>query len=158
MHIGLTVKNVEASTRFYRDVVGMEVLPALAGAQQASDVMRPYMRRVTQPEFGQLTDNPGAEILVVNLRCENFVLQLVEYLTRGGSELDLRHNKPGSPHFCFAVVGVDAKFESIVKQRTASVTSEIVRISPDARSFYVEDPDGVPVEFFEFIRSPSSPA
>jgi catechol 2,3-dioxygenase-like lactoylglutathione lyase family enzyme len=136
-HVGLTVKNLERSLEFYRDVAGMSAGGIFDGQSE---------------EFDTLTNNPGARLRGVHLKAGAFMLQLLEYRAGGGSALDLHHNNVGSPHFCFYVPDVEAKYAEIQKRGDVKVTSGIVPIARDMRSFYTEDPDGVPVEFLQRIR------
>ena len=133
-HVGLTVKNLERSLAFYRDVVGMQ----------------PGERfEVTSPEFDTLTNNPGAQLRVCYLTAGSFMLQLIEYVARGGMTLDLHHNNIGSPHMSFYVPDVETKYREVRQRGDVRVTSGLVQIAPTMRSFYTEDPDGVPVEFLQ---------
>ena len=92
-HIGLTVKNLQRSLSFYRDVVGMTLGEELEARSK---------------EFDTLTNNPGAALKVVHLTAGAFMLQLLEYTAAGGPTLDLHHNKVGSPHMSFYVQDVEA--------------------------------------------------
>lgn len=133
LHVGLTVKNLERSLAFYRDVVGMEVTRQFKSASE---------------EFDRLTHNEGARLHLAHLRLGRFEVQLIEYLAGGSdSALELSHERCGSPHMCFRVDDVDRKFRDLQAQDDVRITSEIVNIAPGARSFYTADPDGVPVEF-----------
>jgi len=80
------------------------------------------------------------------------MLQLLEYKAGGGSTLDLHHNNIGSPHFCFYVRDIEAKCAEVKERDDVKITSGIVPIAPNMRSFYTEDPDGVPVEFLQPTR------
>ncbi len=138
LHVGLTVRDVTASIRFYRDVVGMTVSSEFTGRNEW---------------FDELTNNPGAELNVAHLRLGNYELQLVEYLAGGTEEAaDLAHNRIGSPHMCFLVTDVEAKFAEVAELGDVVVTSAVTDIAGGARSFYVDDPDGVPVEFVQIPR------
>ncbi len=53
---------------------------------------------------------------------------------------------------CFLVTDVEAKFAEVSARGDVTITSKITDIVAGARSFYVEDPDGVPVEF---VQTPS---
>ncbi|MBW2270441.1 MAG: VOC family protein [Deltaproteobacteria bacterium] len=132
-HVGLTVASLERSLDFYRDAIGMEELDR---------------HEFSEPSFGELTGNPGARIRTALLRAQHLVLQLVEYVDGGGDSLRLDHCRVGTPHFSFAVEDVEASFEKMVANEV-EVTSEIVAITDRIRSFYVADPDGVPVELME---------
>ena len=136
-HAGLTVKDLDRSLTFYREVAGMA-----AGKVQLGQ----------SAEFDTLTNNPGARLRAVHLRAGSFMLQLLEYQAGGGTTLDLHHNNVGSPHFCFGVPDVDAKYAEVQARGDVKITSGIVQIARNARSFYTEDPDGVPVEFVQITK------
>jgi lactoylglutathione lyase len=133
-HVGLTVKDLQRSLAFYRDVAGMASGEIFDGQSQ---------------EFDTLTNNPGARLRGVHLTAGPFMLQLLEYKAGGGSTLDLHHNNTGSPHLCFYVPNVEAKYAELQQRGDVKITSSIVQIAHNMRSFYTEDPDGVPVEFLQ---------
>jgi catechol 2,3-dioxygenase-like lactoylglutathione lyase family enzyme len=134
-HVGLTVADIKRSATFYRDIVGMQ-----EGAHQHS----------ANESFGRLVNNPGATLEVVFLTLNGFTLQLLQYFTRGGVRLAVAHNNTGSPHLSFFVPDADKKYQALVARGDVEITSPIVpNQSGTIRSFYVADPDGVPVEFVE---------
>ena len=133
-HVGLTVKNLERSLAFYRDVVGMKEGERL---------------EVKSKAFDTLTNNPGAQLKVAHLTAGPFMLQLIEYAAAGGTTLDLHHNNVGSPHMSFYVPDIEAKYREVQQRGEVKITSGLVQIAPTMRSFYTEDPDGVPVEFLQ---------
>jgi catechol 2,3-dioxygenase-like lactoylglutathione lyase family enzyme len=136
-HIGLTVSDLDASMRFYRDIVGMEVETNF---------------RLENGGFAKLTRNPAAVIKGAYLRSGTFKLQLLQYTAGGGTAQSIHHNNIGSPHMSFGVADVEAKYRSLQTTPEAKIISDIVEVVPNFRSFYVEDPDGVPVEFFQAMR------
>lgn len=101
-HVGLTVKSLERSLAFYRDVAGMTEGEHLEARSKA---------------FDTLTNNPGAALKVAHLTAGAFMLQLIEYTAGGGSTLDLHHNNVGSPHMSFYVPDVEAKYREDPNQR-----------------------------------------
>ena len=161
-HVGFTVRDIERSFAFYRDVVGM----TLWNQEEELDVKAPEERQtergatgveissVRSESFDRLTNNPGAEIkyLMLVSADRKLVFQLIEYVAGGGPELELDHNRPGSMHFSFFVDDVDAKWAEIECRGDVKIISEVVQITPSMRSFYVADPDGAPVEFLEVLR------
>jgi catechol 2,3-dioxygenase-like lactoylglutathione lyase family enzyme len=133
-HIGLTVLDVERSVVFYRDVAGMEV----------------WSRRQMQGEwFDTLTHNHGAVIDVAMLRLGSFTLQLVQYLEAGGDVLPVAHHHVGNPHLCINVADVDTMHDRAVAHGGLAPTPIVDILGSGIRSFYVRDPDGVPVEFLQ---------
>ena len=138
LHVGLTVTDMTVSVTFYRDVVGMTVKSEFVGANDW---------------FDELTDNPGAELSVTHMGLGGYELQLVEYLAGGdGDPAEIAHNRIASPHMCFLVTDVDAKFAELSERGDVTITSGVIDIAAGARSFYVADPDGVPVEFVQIPR------
>ena len=157
-HFGLTVRDLERSVAFYRDVVGMRVLPpdapsvtVAAGADRSVESLPDgtSVLRLRSAAFATLTENANAELLVAHLGAGPLVLQVIEYVSGGGKAADVLHRNPGTAHLCFFVDDVEAKRGELLASGAAPRMSVLVDISPIHRSFYVEDPDGVPVEFLQ---------
>jgi catechol 2,3-dioxygenase-like lactoylglutathione lyase family enzyme len=133
-HVGVTVSDIDRSVAFYCGMVGMEVTS----------------RRQMQGEwFDTLTHNSGAVIDVAMLRLGDFVLQLVAYLEAGGDAMPLAHHNVGNPHLCIDVDDVDAAREQAVAFGGLEPTPIVDILGSGIRSFYVRDPDGVPVELLQ---------
>lgn len=113
-HVGLTVKDLERSLAFYRDIAGMTPGEIFHGAS---------------PEFDTLTNNPGARLRGVHLTAGPFMIQLLQYGARGGIALDLHHNNVGSSHFCFYVPDAEAKNADLRQRGNLKITSEIVQVA-----------------------------
>ncbi len=137
-HVGLTVKNLERSIAFYRDVIGLKEGERL---ELKSEVYRTY------------TKNPAAHIKFTYMTAGDFTLQLIEYMGGGGLALDLSHNRVGCPHLAFRVPDAEAKYRQIQENGDGEVISEIVQLSPRSRNFYAKDPDGVLIEFSQLLQS-----
>jgi catechol 2,3-dioxygenase-like lactoylglutathione lyase family enzyme len=131
-HIGLTVADLEASTAFYREVVGMEIVRQYPVAGD--------------DWFRTLTENDDAVVEAVMLRLDAFQLQLVQYHA-GGDTGATGHQVEGGLHLCIDVDDVDAVRTSIEATGRYHVGPTVRREPYGGRSFYVHDPDGVPVEF-----------
>jgi catechol 2,3-dioxygenase-like lactoylglutathione lyase family enzyme len=162
-HVGLTVKNIERSYAFYHELVGMsewkweeDQQAEYASAERVSLQDGTQIISSKSEAFDRLTNNPGAEFKTVMLRSldahDRLVLQLVEYTAGGSGELELGHARAGSMHLSFYVRDVEEKRRQVESFGTAKILSEIVYILPTMRSFYVADPDGVPVEFLQVIK------
>src|SRR5262249_4135362 len=131
-HIGLTVSDLDVSTAFYRAVVGMEVVKQYPVAGD--------------DWFRILTENDGAVVQAAMLRLGTLQLQLVQYHAGGGAG-GTGHEVLGGLHLCIAVDDVDAARASIEATGRYHVGPTVRRVPYGGRSFYVHDPDGVPVEF-----------
>ncbi|HEX9831862.1 MAG TPA: VOC family protein [Mycobacterium sp.] len=160
-HIGITVRDIEASYRFYCDVVGMRVWDQDAQlgthnpdrTEVTSTGTDVTFLGIQSEAFDKLTDNPGSVFKYINLELpDGFVLQLIEYIEAGGPALELNHNRAGSPHLSVFVDDVEAKYQEILRHPGIEPVSAIIDIAPGMRSFYVHDPDGVPVEFLQLVR------
>jgi len=132
--MGLTVSDLDASIAFYRDVVGF----SLDGRYD-----------IAGEWFDTLTHNEGAEIDVAMMSLGDFVLQLVAYETAGGDTLELAHHHVGNPHLNITVDDVEARHARIVASGEHDPTPIVDIMGAGIRSFYVKDPDGVPVEFLQ---------
>jgi catechol 2,3-dioxygenase-like lactoylglutathione lyase family enzyme len=160
-HMGLTVRDIEASYRFYRDILGMRVWDQDAElgtnnpdrTDEESGESDVTFLGIRSASFDELTNNPGSVFKYINLIMpDGFILQLIEYSEGGGPELELDHNRAGSPHLSVFVDDVQAKFDEINNYPGVEPVSKVVAIQPDMHSFYVLDPDGLPVEFLQVIR------
>jgi len=130
-HIGLTVSDLDASTAFYCDVVGMELERRYPVTDDAW--------------FKTLTENPDAVVEAVMLHLGSIRLQLVRY-HRGGEPGGTGHAAVGGLHLCFEVDDVDASHAALSADERYHLGPIVRRELYGGRSFYVHDPDGVPVE------------
>ena len=137
-HLGFTVADMDRSLPFYRDLVGLEV-----------EQLKDHRSR----DFDRLSNNAGTQVRVAWLSSGPFMMQLIQYL-RGGdpsSQLRPQHNRVGSPHLSFFVDDVDAKYAQLVAATGVTLLTDApVPMGPSARSFYALDPDGLPVEFWQW--------
>jgi catechol 2,3-dioxygenase-like lactoylglutathione lyase family enzyme len=139
-HVGITVTDLEASRAFYVDVVGMEL------------VLRGF--RTGGKWFDTLTENSGAVIDAALLSARELTLQLVQYHEAGNPEAVTGHNRVGNLHLSFDVEDVEAKHAQLSERPELRATAVVPLPVEGYKSFYVRDPDGVPVEFMESPRSP----
>src|SRR2546426_660230 len=138
-HVGLTVSDIEASIRFYTSVAGLTV-------EHRQEERKAY--------FDELSDNTGTQVSVAWLTDGACVLQLIQYRAGGDGELALRHARVGTPHLSFYVSDVDATFAALKARRDVALPPSVTAIGEHGRSFYVYDPDGVPVELWESVGAP----
>ncbi|HEY6760400.1 MAG TPA: VOC family protein [Baekduia sp.] len=134
-HMGLAVADLEKARDFYVNVVGME---------------EEGLSEISSESFDKLMNDEGLRIRFWYLNLDGFRLQLVQYVDGAGESLALRHNKGGCPHLCFAVADARRKHEEIRRRGDVKIISDVVTSrygAMVAHSFYVEDPDGMPIEF-----------
>jgi lactoylglutathione lyase len=141
-HGGITVSDMDRSLRFYGDGLGLE--------EEFDRILdAPYLREVLGLEF--------ESIRAVYLRIPGggFV-ELLEY--RGIERLPAA-SRPcdfGAGHLCFYVDGIDEVFGRMVglgyQARSAGVVDITAGPNAGARSVYLADPDGYPVELFQKRR------
>jgi catechol 2,3-dioxygenase-like lactoylglutathione lyase family enzyme len=147
-HMGFVVADLEKSHDFYVDVVGMK-------EEGLSDVGSPAFDKLME-RFNVLMGTKDRYIKYWYLSLDGFRLQLVEYLSGAGEDLELDHNKRGCPHLCFEVDDAKEKFEEIAARGDVKIVTDLVTHEYGdmvAHSFYVEDPDGMPIEFGQLERA-----
>jgi catechol 2,3-dioxygenase-like lactoylglutathione lyase family enzyme len=133
-HIGLTVSDLDASVAFYRDVVGFTVKRE---------------RMVAEGDwFDTLTGGVEAKMEFALVGDERFTLQLVRYLSGGTGAAPTGHVAVGNIHLCVEVDDVDARWAAL-SERGHRLTPIVSIMGTENRSFYVDDPDGVPVELLQ---------
>jgi len=140
-HAGRTVSDMEASLRFYRDLLGLKVVvddDVLAGE-----------------EISQMIGIEGAELRAVFLSADGQLpfMELIEYRAPQGRPLsgNERTNDIGATHPCILVDDVQAEYERL---QAAGVEFAGPPLYADAGVFkgqwaaYCLDPDGQPVELW----------
>src|SRR5690242_21899849 len=96
-HVGITVKDLDASIRFYHDVLGLEF----------SNEPSPWF---DAPELGPAVGVPGAALRQVSLRLGDTMLELLEYKSPPSeTTTPLLSNNVGASHVAFLVDDIEAK-------------------------------------------------
>jgi len=152
IHVVLTVTSLEAFYDIYTRVVGLVPCGAAGrGATTDRSTSGIEVLETAAPEMGELTNNPGAALRCAFVQSPDgrLVLQLVEYVVGGEKPIEPGHSRPGSPHISLYVDDVASRFATARAWAPNAVASALVQITPTMRSFYLTDPDGVPVELIE---------
>jgi catechol 2,3-dioxygenase-like lactoylglutathione lyase family enzyme len=139
-HVGITVKDLEASIRFYHDVLGLEF----------SNEPSPWFG---DPELGPAVGVPGAALRQVSLVLGDTTLELLEYSSPPSeTERPLRSNNVGASHVAFVVDDIHAK-KAALESRGIEFYSDVNVVDEGVlagwRWVYFEDPDGYPLELVE---------
>ena len=138
-HVGLTVRDLLTSLEFYTSVLGLRV---------------EYLQEERSQDFDRLTANSGTHVRVAWLTDGAIVLQLIEYVAGGDGALDLVHRRAGTPHLSFYVDDADEAYARLAARGDIELPGAVCDIGRHGRSFYITDPDGVPVELWQSVGEP----
>jgi catechol 2,3-dioxygenase-like lactoylglutathione lyase family enzyme len=139
-HVGITVKDLDASISFYHDVLG------LAFVNEPS----PWF---DAPELGPAVGVPGAALRQVSLRLGDTTLELLEYSSPpSATERPLTSNSLGASHVAFLVDDIHAA-KAELEAKGIAFYSDVNVVDEGVlagwRWVYFEDPDGYPLELVE---------
>lgn len=138
-HGGITVKDMETSLPFYRDGLGLEVA---------------FDKILDGSYLPVVLDLPLTNIRAVYLHIPGGgYVELLEYR---GLERQPAASRPcdfGAGHLCLYVDGVDGIWERMQGMGYRSRSGHCVDVTAGpnagARSIYLVDPDGYPIELFQ---------
>jgi catechol 2,3-dioxygenase-like lactoylglutathione lyase family enzyme len=139
-HVGITVKDLEASIRFYHDVLGLEFVneptPWFGGE-----------------DLGRAVGVPGASLRQVSLAAGDTTLELLEYACPpSGTTAPLPSNDIGASHVGFFVEDIH-ETKADLESRGISFFSDVNVVDEGALSgwrwVYFPDPDGYPLELVQ---------
>ncbi len=135
--MGIQVADLERSLRFYRDLLGFEIV--FQWNPQAD-----YIRTVT--------GYPDADIHAAILRMPGdtgVFLEILEYRNVERTPVDTRTANPGTAHLAFFTDDCDGLYAELVAKGVTSVSPPVTpEIGPNTggRAVYLIDPDGIRVE------------
>ena len=139
-HVGITVKDLEASIRFYHDVLGLGFV----------NEPSPW---IDSPELGPAVGVPGAGLRQVSLKLGDTILELLEYKSPPSETTrPLLSNNIGASHVGFLVDDIHAK-KAELEEKGIRFYSEVNVVDEGVlagwRWVYFGDPDGYPLELVE---------
>jgi catechol 2,3-dioxygenase-like lactoylglutathione lyase family enzyme len=144
-HVGLTVRDIERSIVFYRDILGMTLI----------------RRRETGADYiGQQTGHLGVRLAVASFQPtagSKQSLEVVQYLTHADAASDPATNRPGNSHLCLMVDDIHTAHRAL-REQGVRFRSEPVAITSGPNQggsvVYLYDPDGFTIELFQVPASP----
>lgn len=141
-HTGFTVRSLDRSIAFYRDLLGFEVV--FRWNPQA-----PYIR--------ELVGYPDVDLHAAVLKIPNsdVFLELLEYRDIPETSVDMANGNIGNGHIAFNVDELDPLYERLKQSGVKSVSPPVTpTIGPNrgGRAVYLIDPDGFRVELIETAR------
>ena len=139
-HVGITVRDLDASIRFYHDVLGL----------QFSNEPSPWFEG---PGLGPAVGVPGAALRQVSLLLGDTTLELLEYKSPPSETSEpLSSNNLGASHVAFLVDDIEAKKAELEAKGIAFYSAVNVvdeGVLAGWRWVYFDDPDGYPLELVE---------
>ena len=139
-HVGITVKDLDASIRFYHDVLGLEFANEPSPWFEGEDLSRGV-------------GVPGAGLRQVSLLVGDTTLELLEYRSPpSGTDGPLASNDLGASHVAFAVDDIEATKAELEAKGIAFFSPVNVvdeGVLAGWRWVYFSDPDGYPLELVE---------
>jgi len=139
-HVGITVKDLDASIRFYHDILGLEFSNEPSPLFEGEDL-------------GRGVGVPGAALRQVSLLVGDTTIELLEYKTPPSDTLrPLASNSLGASHVAFRVDDIEAA-KADLEARGVSFYSDVNVVDEGVlagwRWVYFEDPDGYPLELVQ---------
>lgn len=138
-HHGFTVGDLARSLRFYREVLGMELIRE--------------SERSNLPSYDHMLGFQDVKLRVGLLRDQaGNLLELIQYISPSSATRELKNNYVGSSHVAFEVEDIDATYARLVAAGHAAIAPPIDLIRDGrrvARGIYALDPDGISVEMFQ---------
>jgi lactoylglutathione lyase len=142
-HTGFTVRSLERSLAFYRDLLGMELV---------------FQWNPQAPYIGELVGYPSVDLhgAVLRIPGTDVFLELLEYRNIPEQTVDMSNGNIGNGHIAFHVDDLDALYAELTAAGVKSVSPPVSpTIGPNkgGRAVYMIDPDGFRVEFIQAARS-----
>ena len=136
-HVGITVRELERSLAFYRDLLGLRVI-------EISD----------DQDVGQIVGIPGARVKIADLDAgDGRVLELIEYVAGRGDDVPQRPNAAGCPHLALRVHDTSKVLRRLAQAghhpdgEPTTITDAIA--FEGATVVYLRDPDGAIIELVQ---------
>ncbi len=139
-HAGVTVSDMDAALRFYRDALGLELSSlGKTGGPQASEIWNMSAEDVKVAFLSV----PGSEAMI----------ELFEFKGMERHPASARPCDYGAGHFCLFVDDIDRAFERVAgagfRARSERPVEILAGPHAGARAIYLVDPDGYHVELYE---------
>ncbi len=141
-HTGFTVRSLERSLAFYRDLLGLEVM---------------FQWNPRADYIRELVGYPEVDLHAAVLRIpgSDTFLELLEYRDVDGKDVDMGNGNIGNGHIAFTVDELDPLYERLTAAGVKSVSPPVTpTIGPNkgGRAVYLIDPDGFRVELIQTAR------
>jgi catechol 2,3-dioxygenase-like lactoylglutathione lyase family enzyme len=139
-HTGFITPDIEASVKFWTEVMGFEANPI--GERR-------------QPWISTFMGVPGADVRLVHLYGHGGHIEFIEFRTPTGDPVVPAGNQPGAAHLCLRVKNVASLREEILAAGgflQGELTEITEGIAAGLRGLYMRDPHGILIELVELPR------
>ena len=132
-HVALSVRDMDRSLKFYRDLLGMKVIMDLD---------------ITDDRIARVIGTPGAKCRIVHLKLGDAVLELFKYYAPTGENRaeDMGQHDHGLVHIGFEVTDFHKHIEEL-KKNDVQLLGKPVEFRPGVWIAYFRGPDGEVCEF-----------
>ncbi len=142
-HAGFTVRSIDRSLEFYRDLLGMELV---------------FRWNPREPYIAEIVGYPTVSLHGAILRVPgtDMYLELLEYQNIPEKTVDMANGNIGNGHIAFHVDELDPLYERLTKAGVKSVSRPVTpTIGPNkgGRAVYMIDPDGFRVELIQAAKT-----
>lgn len=142
-HTGLTVRSLDRSMEFYRDLLGFEIV---------------FRWNPQAPYIAELVGYPTVDLhsAVLRIPGSDVYLELLEYRGIPETVNDMSNGNIGNAHIAFFVDQLEPLYERLTALGVRSVSRPVrPTIGPNqgGRAVYLIDPDGFRVELIETKQS-----
>lgn len=140
-HIGLTVKNLDRSIKFYKDVLGLHFVEKMTMSGKETDIL--FNRPNTNVSLGYLTYD------------KNINTSLIELISFDKTELNQEKAslfKPSISEICFIVDDIHDFYKTLMKNNVKCL-SEPQFFDGENKfwAIYFKDPDGIILEALQYV-------
>ncbi len=138
LHVGVSVKDIEKSARFYTQVMGME---------------EEYRTHNKGEKISRIVGVENADIDVCVVRRNNVKIELLDYKNNDLKKQNshIRQDEPGLIHLAFLVDDVDKEYERIKALGFEFNAPPMVARENGPKITYFKGPDNVIIEIFEKV-------
>ena len=141
-HIGVTVRDIDRSVRFWSSFLGVE----------------PRWRQILDaPYLGRITGYPGVNIDAAVFELPGgVILEILNYLVDEKKPNPPETANPGNVHICLEADDIEGMWERAISSGATPVSPGPVEIThgPNigVRACYLRDPDGITLELFRPVH------
>lgn len=136
-HTGIIVKDMSSSVKFYRDILGMEVIQDFVDATDY---------------INEITGLNGCSAHFIKLKSEDgTVLELLEYPTHKTAPLAVSIINVGICHIALRVHSAESAYHHLVSNNVEVISPPVLSSEGIAKVFFCKDPDGIRVEMVEML-------